>query len=60
MSHLVESPVVRHDRRMDEPPLDRQTADDIIRFLMEIDARLEELLAYFGDEDEENEDEADV
>lgn len=46
---------------MDEPPLDRQTVDDIIRFLMQIDARLEELLSYYEEEDEEeDDDEADT
>ena len=41
---------------MDEPPLDRHTVNDIIRFLMKIDARLEELLSYYGEEDDEDDD----
>jgi hypothetical protein len=46
---------------MDEPSLDRQTVDDIIRFLMQIDARLEELRSYFiVHEEEEDDDEADA
>ena len=40
---------------MDEPPLDRQTVDDIIRFLMQIDGRLEELLEQYGEDDDDEE-----
>lgn len=47
----------RDDRAVDEPPLDRQTVDDMIRLLMRIDAGVEELLALFG-EDEEDETDA--
>jgi hypothetical protein len=37
-----------------EPPLDRQTVDDIIRFLMGIDRKLERVVAILrGDDDEE-------
>jgi len=43
---------------MDESPLDRQTVDDIIRFLMRIDARLEELLEQYGEDDNDEETEA--
>jgi hypothetical protein len=43
---------------VDEPPLDRQTVDDMIRLLMRIDARVEELLALFGDENDEEETDA--
>lgn len=37
---------------MDEPPLDRQTVDVIIRLLMRIDARLEAWLAEEDDEED--------
>jgi hypothetical protein len=40
---------------VDEPPLDRQTVDAIIRLLMRIDARVEELLDLFGKDDDEEE-----
>ncbi|HEV8685652.1 MAG TPA: hypothetical protein VGQ84_00095 [Gaiellaceae bacterium] len=40
---------------MDEPPLDRQTVDAMIRLLMPIDAGVEELLALFGEDDDEDE-----
>lgn len=42
---------------MDEPPLDRQTVDDMIRLLMRIDERMEELLSLFAEEDDEEADE---
>jgi hypothetical protein len=45
---------------MDEPPLDRHTVDDIIRFLMTIDARLERLMSYFEEDEEEDEDDDEV
>jgi hypothetical protein len=41
---------------VDEPPLDRQTVDDIIRLLMRIDAHLEALLEESEDDDEEETD----
>ena len=41
---------------MDEQPFDRQTVNDIIRFLMRIDARLEELLSYYEEEEDEEDD----
>ena len=44
---------------MDEPPLDRQTVDDIIRLLMRIDARLEALLDLEAEDDDDEEEEAD-
>jgi hypothetical protein len=40
---------------MDEPPLDRQTVDDMIQLLMRIDARLEELLLLFLEDDDDEE-----
>ena len=40
---------------MDELPLHRQTVDDIIRLLMRIDARLEELSSALGGEDDDEE-----
>jgi hypothetical protein len=40
---------------VDEPPLDRQTVDDMIRLLMRIDARVAALLALYGEDDEEDE-----
>jgi hypothetical protein len=40
---------------VDEPPLDRQTVDDMIRLLMRIDAGVQELLAIFGEGDDEDE-----
>lgn len=44
--------------RRPEPPLDRQTVDDIIGKLMDIDAKLDEILEYLGliDDDEEEDD----
>jgi hypothetical protein len=41
--------------RRPEPPLDRATVDGIIRALMEIDAKLELVVRYFGLEDDEEE-----
>jgi len=41
---------------VDEQPFDRQTVNDIIRFLMRIDARLEELLSYYEEEEDEEDD----
>jgi hypothetical protein len=40
---------------VDEPPLDRQTVDDIIRLLMRIDARPEALLDLDAEEDDDEE-----
>jgi hypothetical protein len=53
----------RQDRlvwRRPEPALDRETVDGIIRMLMEIDAKLELVVAYLGlgEGDEEEEDDA--
>lgn len=44
--------------RRPEPPLDRQTIDDIIRKLMDIDTKLEAILEYLGlvDDEEEEDD----
>jgi hypothetical protein len=44
---------------VDEPPLDRHTVDDIIRFLMQI-ARLEELLWQYDEEEDDDDDEPDA
>lgn len=44
---------------MDERPFDRHTVDDIIRFLMQIDAKLEELLSQYEEEEDEDDDEPD-
>jgi hypothetical protein len=46
--------------RRPEPALDRETVDGIIRMLMEIDAKLELVVAYLGlgEGDEEEEDDA--
>jgi hypothetical protein len=48
----------RRDREPD-PELDRQTVDDIIRILMRIDAKLDEVLATIQEDDDGEEEEAD-
>jgi len=47
-----------HDQRVDEPALDWQTLNDIIRLLMRMDARLEELLRRSAGWEEDDEDDA--
>jgi uncharacterized protein YxjI len=42
--------------RRDEPPLDRDTVDGIIRKLMEIDQKLNRILEELNIDDEEEED----
>jgi hypothetical protein len=42
--------------RRDEPPLDRDTVDGIIRKLMEIDQKLTRILEELNIDDEEEED----
>jgi hypothetical protein len=45
--------------RRPDPPLARETVDDIIRKLMEIDAKLDTIMEYLGlADDEEEEDDA--
>jgi hypothetical protein len=39
-----------------EPPLDRKTVDDIIRFLMGIDRKVEKVVAILRGEDDEEAD----
>lgn len=45
---------------MDEHPFDRHTVDDIIRFLMQIDAKLEALLSLYDEEEDEDDAEPDA
>jgi hypothetical protein len=46
-------------RRRPEVPLDRETVDDIIRKLMDIDWKLDVIMEYLGlTDDEEEEDDA--
>ncbi len=46
-------------RRDVEPPLTSSDVNAIVEALMRIDAKLEEILAILGDDDEEAEEEAD-
>jgi len=44
--------------RRPQPALDRETVDGIIRKLMEIDTKLDEILDHLGLTDEEDEDDS--
>ena len=60
-SHLAESELPVHDVgvwRRPDPPLDRETVDDLIRKLMEIDTKPDTIMEYLGLTDDEEEDDA--